>query len=119
MTSTPEPTDRCITCSDQGLLLRVVRDGDEHGTVLCRRDPDTGGPGSPGAAAPGRDGPAPPDVVVHVDLVDPVRPGDLLLVHAGVALCRLPATTGEAGALDAASGFSFPADHCIDTPRSQ
>jgi hydrogenase maturation factor len=55
------PDDHCVTCSDEALPLRVeeVR-GD--GTALCE------------------------GVEVMTDLVAPVEPGDVVLVHAGVAL---------------------------------
>lgn len=57
----------CITCSDEGIPVTVValtpcgaqcRDGDGH------------------------------DQRVEIDLVEPVRVGDELLVHAGVAIAR-------------------------------
>jgi hydrogenase maturation factor len=59
--------DRCVTCSDEAVPMRVVevRPG---ATAIC-------------------DG----DVEVMTDLVDAVEPGDELLVHAGVALARVPA----------------------------
>ena len=55
----------CVTCSDEGVPLRVVevRDGT---LALC----DDGSE-------------------VMTDLVQPVAPGDELLVHAGVALAVL------------------------------
>jgi HupF/HypC family len=61
---TPECTeDVCITCSDEGRLGEVV------------------GPGRVRTAAGLED--------VDTVLVDPVVPGDLLLVHAGMAITRL------------------------------
>jgi hydrogenase maturation factor len=53
----------CVTCSDEGVLMRVteVRDG----VALCS------------------------GVEVMTELVGQVEPGDQLLVHAGVALVRL------------------------------
>ncbi|MDQ6927917.1 MAG: hydrogenase assembly protein HupF [Actinomycetota bacterium] len=64
----PECTDDvCITCSDQGVLAEVIAiEGDE---TLVR-------------TADGQD---------HIDtsLVDPPRPNDLLLVHAGSAITNL------------------------------
>lgn len=55
----------CITCSDEGVPLRVleVRDG---AVARCEGD-----------------------IEVMIDLVGPVSAGDELLVHAGVALVRL------------------------------
>ncbi len=55
----------CITCSDEGVPMTVtaVRPG---AIALCGTD-----------------------VEVMVDLVEPVEPGDVLLVHAGVAIARV------------------------------
>jgi hydrogenase maturation factor len=55
----------CVTCSDEGVSLRVVevRDG---GLALCEGD-----------------------VEVMTDLVGDVDAGEELLVHAGVAISRL------------------------------
>jgi hypothetical protein len=66
----PECTDEvCVTCSDEGRLGEVV--------------------------APGRvrtaDGFEPVDTM----LVDPVEPGDLLLVHAGLAITKLDEEAGR------------------------
>ncbi len=55
----------CTTCSDEGVPMRVV-DVRPDGTALCE-----GG------------------VEVMTDLVGAVESGDILLVHAGVALQRL------------------------------
>jgi hypothetical protein len=55
----------CVTCSDEGVAMRV-RDVRDDGIAVC-----DGG------------------VEVMVDLVAPVEPGDQLLVHAGVALRTL------------------------------
>jgi hydrogenase maturation factor len=54
----------CVTCSDEGVPLRVV----EIDGCLARCEGD---------------------VEVMTDLVGDVEPGDELLVHAGVALVRL------------------------------
>jgi hydrogenase maturation factor len=64
--------EHCITCGDQGLPLRIVAlDGD--GLARCRDET------APGDA----------DTTVDVQLVGEVAPGDLVLVHAGVALVLL------------------------------
>lgn len=62
--------DGCLTCGDVAVPVAVVRllERDE---ALCRDEHGTVGR-------------------VAVDLVDPVVPGDRLLVHAGVAIERLP-----------------------------
>lgn len=63
----------CITCSDEGVAMRVVQ-ARPDGVAVCV-DPDL-----PPDAAPSE---------VMVDLVGDVEPGDMVLVHAGVALARL------------------------------
>ena len=63
--------DHCITCSDEGVPMRVV-EADADGLARC-------------AAADGSTS------EVMTDLVGVVAPGDSLLVHAGVALLRLEA----------------------------
>ena len=64
--------EHCITCSDEGLPLRIVAlDGD--GLARCRDEAE----------------PAEPDTTVDVQLVGDVAAGDLVLVHAGVALALL------------------------------
>jgi hypothetical protein len=55
----------CTTCSDEGVLMRVL-EARAGGTALCEGE-----------------------VEVMTDLVGPVARGDRLLVHAGVALQRL------------------------------
>ena len=60
--------DVCITCSDEGRVAEVVAIRDS---------------GQADVLAGGR------RETVDVTLVDPVRPGDLLLVHAGAALTLL------------------------------
>ena len=59
----------CITCSDEGLPMRLLHLG-EDGVAVC--EDETGVRTS-----------------VMTDLVERPAPGDLLLVHAGVALTRL------------------------------
>jgi hydrogenase maturation factor len=60
----------CITCGDDGDPMTVVRVDGARALALCH--------GEDGAAA-----------TVEVALVDPVVPGDRLLVHAGTAIARL------------------------------
>jgi hydrogenase maturation factor len=59
----------CITCSDEGVPMRVVEAG-AAGIAVCERE----------------DGQR---SEVLCDLVWPVAAGDSLLVHAGTALLRL------------------------------
>jgi hydrogenase maturation factor len=66
MTPCNEP-EHCITCADAAVPMRVdsVARGASSGLAVC--DGQT----------------------VDVTLVLPVRPGDIVLVHAGAALARL------------------------------
>jgi hydrogenase assembly chaperone HypC/HupF len=64
--------DHCITCSDEGIPMRVESVDEARGLALCSDDE--------GARA-----------TVEIALVEPVAPGDRLLVHAGVALTGLAA----------------------------
>ena len=62
--------DHCITCSDEGIPMRVERIDDARGMALCSDDD-----GSRRS--------------VEIELVRPVAIGDTVLVHAGVALVAL------------------------------
>lgn len=55
----------CITCSDEGVPMRVLELHDSHAVCVDQH----------GASHE-----------VAVDLVGPVAPGDRVLVHAGVAI---------------------------------
>jgi hydrogenase maturation factor len=59
----------CITCSDEGVEMRVVRIDEPRAMALCE---DAGGTRSS----------------VEIALVE-AREGDTLLVHAGTALLKL------------------------------
>lgn len=59
----------CITCSDAAPPMTVVRVDAERGIALCE---DEAGARSS----------------VEVALVEPVGPGDVLLVHAGTAIAH-------------------------------
>jgi hydrogenase assembly chaperone HypC/HupF len=67
--------DHCITCGDDGVPMRVLRIDTERGLALCV---DEDGDKSS----------------VEIALVDPVAPGDSVLVHAGVALVTLEQAVG-------------------------
>jgi HupF/HypC family len=67
----PFAVQTCVTCADEARTMRVLEVDRESGLALC--------------AASGRE-----RVDVEVGLVDPVQEGELLLVHAGVALGRAP-----------------------------
>ena len=69
--------DGCITCGDEAVAMRVIRVDESRGLALCvdvadRRE------------------------TVEVGLVEPVAPGDGVLVHAGTALARVEAPGGDA-----------------------
>jgi hydrogenase maturation factor len=61
--------DHCITCSDEGIPMRVERIDPERGLALCAAEDGV-------------------KSSVEIALVD-VEPGDRVLVHAGVALTEL------------------------------
>jgi hydrogenase assembly chaperone HypC/HupF len=65
-----EDPHHCITCADEGVAMRVVAVDARRGLALCR---------APGGARES----------VEIALVEPVAPGDALLVHAGTALTKL------------------------------
>ncbi|MEA2228892.1 MAG: hydrogenase expression/formation protein HypC [Solirubrobacteraceae bacterium] len=62
----------CVTCSDEGVAMRVLAVDEARGLALCQ---DADGTRS----------------AVEVALVGAVAPGDALLVHAGTALTVLDA----------------------------
>ena len=63
----------CITCSDEGVQLTVLRVEDDGEMARCRDESGT-------------------ETAVQVALVADVLPGDTLLVHAGTALLRVRLT---------------------------
>jgi len=67
-------SDHCITCGDEGVPMRVLRVDAVRGLALCAAGDDAGARST-----------------VEIALVEPVAPGEQLLVHAGVALVRLEA----------------------------
>jgi hydrogenase maturation factor len=76
----------CITCGDEAIPMRVAIVDSERGLALC-------------SDAEGRRS------SVETALVEPVQPGELLLVHAGTALARAP---GSQPAESAAVGETAP-----------
>jgi hydrogenase expression/formation protein HypC len=68
-----EDPHHCVTCADEGVAMRVVAVDGARGLALCET--------ADGAARES----------VEIALVDPVVPGDALLVHAGTALTKLEA----------------------------
>jgi hydrogenase maturation factor len=64
--------DHCITCSDEGIPMRVVAVDDDRCLALCE---DSAGSRS----------------TVEILLVAPVTAGEELLVHAGTALLKVAA----------------------------
>jgi hydrogenase maturation factor len=68
MTADPfGPACTCITCADEGIPLEVQA-APVDGLARCAGDAE-----------------------VDVTLVEPVAPGDVVLVHAGVAIARVQA----------------------------
>jgi hydrogenase maturation factor len=68
----------CITCGDEALPLRVLEVDEVRSLALCS---DEQGEHSS----------------VEIALVEPVVPGEVLLVHAGTALTRAAEQAGAAG----------------------
>jgi len=66
--------DHCITCSDEGVELVVLTVDEPRSLALCAA--------SDGAQSS-----------VEIGLVEGVRMGDTLLVHAGTALIRVRTVT--------------------------
>jgi hydrogenase maturation factor len=64
--------DGCITCGDEAVAMRVIRVDESRGLALC-------------TDAANR------HETVEIGLVDPVAPGDGVLVHAGTALTLIEA----------------------------
>jgi hydrogenase expression/formation protein HypC len=62
--------EHCITCGDDGVPMTVVRVDGERGLALCADEDGS-------------------RETVETALVEPVAPGDTLLVHAGTALAHL------------------------------
>jgi hydrogenase maturation factor len=60
----------CITCSDEGLPMRVLVLADESGLAICADE-------------------AGADQSVAIDLLESVAVGDDILVHAGVAIAHM------------------------------
>ncbi len=60
----------CITCGDDGVPMTVLRVDTTRGLALCIDDDDN-------------------KTSVEIALVEPVSPGDSLLVHAGTAIASL------------------------------
>lgn len=69
---TCDHTTGCITCGDEAIPMEVLDVDTERGLALCA------------------DGDATRSTV-ETALVEPVRPGDRLLVHAGTAIGRVAA----------------------------
>ncbi len=64
--------EHCVTCSDEAVRMSVVDVDAERGLALC-----ADGAGS--------------RATVQTALVDPVAPGDVVLVHAGTAIAVVAA----------------------------
>jgi hydrogenase maturation factor len=75
----------CITCADDGVAMRVDRVDERRGLALCV---DHQGSRS----------------TVETALVEPVRAGDVLLVHAGTAIAALAGNEADTSAPNAGHG---------------
>jgi len=62
----------CITCGDEAVPMRVLKVDHGRGLALCADADDE-------------------HSSVEIALVEPVAPGEMLLVHAGTALSRAAA----------------------------
>jgi hydrogenase maturation factor len=62
----------CITCGDDGVPMTVLRVDAGRALALCAAEDEQ-------------------RVTVETALVDPVAPGEMLLVHAGTAIARVSA----------------------------
>ncbi len=62
----------CVTCGDDGVEMTVLRVDRERGLALCAASDEE-------------------RATIETALVDPVAPGDALLVHAGTAIARVSA----------------------------
>jgi hydrogenase maturation factor len=60
-------TTGCITCGDEAIQMKVLEVDESRGLALCADEQDR-------------------RETVEVALVDPVTPGDEVLVHAGTAI---------------------------------
>jgi hydrogenase maturation factor len=70
------PDEHCITCGDVAVGMRVLRIEPATHLAWCSEAAPAGRPGAAGEW-------------VDTELVGDVRPGDIVLVHAGAALVLL------------------------------
>jgi hydrogenase assembly chaperone HypC/HupF len=61
--------DHCITCSDEALQVRVLNVDEEHGQAQVTLNGI--------------------EEEIDISLVESIAPGDILLVHGGVAIARV------------------------------
>lgn len=80
-----EHTTGCITCSDEGIVMRVVAQSEMDGVVWCITMPGENGRNDDRAGALSE---------VMTGIAGPVAVGDFVLVHAGTALRVLPSDLG-------------------------
>ncbi len=88
----------CITCSDEGIAMRVVDVNNEFGSALCVHDRSSDNDSSNDSYS-SNDGAAsktaPTAQEILTALIENVQPGDVLLVHAGTAIARLASIAGQ------------------------
>jgi hydrogenase maturation factor len=66
-----DPEGHCITCSDEALAASVLRVDGENGLALVTIE---------GSEA---------EEEIDITLVDDIAPGDIVLVHGGVAIAHI------------------------------
>lgn len=72
---TPDAEGHCITCSDEALPFTILRVDQERGLALVTVEETT--------------------EEIDITLVDTVMPGDVVLVHGGVAIALLTEASDE------------------------
>jgi HupF/HypC family len=65
----PDSAGHCLTCSDAAIEVQVLRMDTTTGMALVALEEET--------------------AEIDVSLIDPITPGDRLLVHGGVAIAKL------------------------------
>lgn len=72
-----ETAHHCITCADEGVPMTVLAVDARRGLALCADAEDA-------------------HSTVETALIDSVKPGDTLLVHAATAIAALPSEAAQA-----------------------
>lgn len=78
---TPDADGHCITCSDEALPFTVVQVDAEHGLALV--------------SVEAQEGTEDKTEEIDITLVDDVVPGNVVLVHGGVAIALVTEANNE------------------------